>query len=180
MFTCIETPSAPIFRAFCTVFTSTLWLGSGASIVLADRCRMSPISRPPCRWPCSARPTCPITAFAPPSATRFTVCPMSIRPGMGPFVTPWSIGTMTVFFVLRFMIRSRRISFPLIVTTTPPSSFAHCYANSEGLPVPEIIPEIKCEFRKITAKRECAGPDGTVTVRNFRNVFRYAAGRRAT
>ena len=51
MFTCIETPSAPIFRAFCTVLTSTFSFGSGASFVLADRCRIRPMSRPPCRWP---------------------------------------------------------------------------------------------------------------------------------
>ena len=75
MLTCIETASAPILMAFCTVLTSTLLFGSGASFVLADRCRIRPMSRPPCRWPCSASPTWPITAFAPPSATRLTVWP---------------------------------------------------------------------------------------------------------
>jgi hypothetical protein len=132
MFTCIETASAPIFSAFCTVFTSTFSFGSGASIVLADRCRISPTSRPPCLWPWSARPTWPITAFAPPSATRFTACPKSMRPGIGPLLTPWSIGMMTVFFVLRFMIRSRRISFPLIVNKHPPPFVCICFQQLEG------------------------------------------------
>ena len=63
-------------------------------------------------------PIRPVTA--PPTATRFAAYPMSMSPGIGPFETPWSIGMMTVFFVLRFMIRSRRISFPLMVTTSSP------------------------------------------------------------
>jgi len=88
MLTCIDTPSAPIFKALVTEFTSTLLFGSGASFVLADRCRISPTSRPPCRWPWSASPTWPITQFAPPSATMLTVCPISIRPGIGPSETP--------------------------------------------------------------------------------------------
>ncbi len=85
---CIETQSAPIFRAFVTELTSTFSFGSGPSAVEADRCRISPTSLPPFRWPYSASPMCPITAFAPPSATRFTACDRSMRPGIGPFVTP--------------------------------------------------------------------------------------------
>src|SRR5208337_1386621 len=134
MFTCIDTPSAPIFRAFVTEFTRTLLFGSGPTDVLADRWRISPTSRPLWRWPWSASPTWPITAFAPPSATRFTACDRSISPGIGPFVTPWSIGTMTVFLVLRSMILSRRISFPLITTTTSPCIHTRFfYAEPEGL-----------------------------------------------
>jgi hypothetical protein len=39
---------------------------------------------------------------------------------------------MIVFFVFRFMILSRRISFPLIVTTTPPPAFTQQSGANQG------------------------------------------------
>ena len=52
-----------------------------------------------------------IAAFAPPSAMRFAAGGIWISPGIGPTVTPWSIGTSTLLRVFRSMIRSRRIFF---------------------------------------------------------------------
>ena len=40
--------------------------------------------------------------------------PRHVRPGIGPTVTPWSIGTMTVLPVSRRVIRSNRICLPSI------------------------------------------------------------------
>src|SRR3990170_4127925 len=65
-----------------------------------------------------AAPRCTTAALAPPSATRFAIGGICTRPGIGPTVIPWSIGTMTVLRVFRSTIRSRRIRFPIIV---PPS-----------------------------------------------------------
>ena len=73
MLTCIETASAPMLRALVTVLTSTFSFGSGPIAVEAERCRIRPTSGPRRRWPYSARPMWPSTAFAPPSATASTV-----------------------------------------------------------------------------------------------------------
>jgi hypothetical protein len=53
-------------------------------------------------------------ALAPPVATALIVWRMSVNPAMGPRVTPWSMGTITVFPETRSMIRSNRIRFPTI------------------------------------------------------------------
>src|SRR5659263_9519 len=66
-----------------------------------------------------AAPRCTIAAFAPPSAMMFAVGGTWISPGIGPTVTPWSMGTRTVLWVFRSMIRSRRIFFPIIGRAPP-------------------------------------------------------------
>ena len=87
-FTCIDTASAPNLIASSTVATITLFNGSGANEVLADRCIISPISLPYPRWPAITIPLCTRTAFAPPSAIAFTATLMSVNPYIGPDETP--------------------------------------------------------------------------------------------
>src|SRR3972149_1023820 len=66
-----------------------------------------------------AAPRCTIAAFAPPSAMRFAVGGIWTSPGIGPTVIPWAMGTSTVRWVFRSMIRSRRIFFPIIGGSPP-------------------------------------------------------------
>jgi hypothetical protein len=53
-------------------------------------------------------------AFAPPLATALIVVRISVKPAIGPRVTPWSMGMITVFPEARSMILSIRIRFPTI------------------------------------------------------------------
>src|SRR5512136_2653507 len=107
------TPSAPILRASSTVATRTLLLGSGPNAVEAERWIISPRSRPYPRWPNAAAPLCTMAASAPPEATASAMDLTLFIPLMGPTVTPWSMGIMTAFPVLRLNILSMRIDVPL-------------------------------------------------------------------
>jgi hypothetical protein len=51
-------------------------------------------------------------ASAPPEATMSAIAFTLLMPFMGPTVTPWSMGIMTAFPVLRLIILSIRIDFP--------------------------------------------------------------------
>ena len=55
------------------------------------------------------------TAVAPPIETSLTVFLKLMRPGMGPTLIPWSMGTMTQFPVLRSMILSILTNFPNMI-----------------------------------------------------------------
>src|SRR5512141_3521742 len=78
-----------------------------------------------------AAPRCTIAALPPPSAMRFAAGGIRSSPGIGPTVTPWSMGTSTVLRVFRSMIRSRRIFFP-IIGRAPPAR-----GSPRAVPLPE-------------------------------------------
>ena len=61
----------------------------------------------------STIPFCIRTAFAPPSATLFTVSVILISPSIGPSEIPWSMGIMTMFLLSRFISLSIRIFLPI-------------------------------------------------------------------
>ena len=53
--------------------------------------------------------------FAPPETILLIVSRILARPSIGPTVTPWSIGMITVFPLLRSIIRSSLIFLPIIL-----------------------------------------------------------------
>ena len=73
-----------------------------------------PTSLPVPLWPTRTMPLCIRIAFAPPSTILETVAFISSRPSIGPKVTPWSIGIMTVLPESRFIILSSLIFLPII------------------------------------------------------------------
>ncbi len=77
-------------------------------------------------------------AFAPPETIIPTVTRISSRPGMGPTVVPWSIGTITVRLVSRLRMRSRRICLPIIARLLLPAHSTLSSLNSQlSLPPPK-------------------------------------------
>ena len=116
MLMCTLTASAPNCNAFSTLVTCTLWYGSTLKSVLADKCKINPMSLPYPRCPFFTIPLCINTAFAPPLATESMVSVILINPGIGPPDIPWSIGAITHLPVLRFIILSILILFPIIVS----------------------------------------------------------------
>ncbi len=109
---CIDTASAPSFRASSTVATRTFEFELTPMSVDAERCRISPTSCPVVLCPWGTSPLCISTAVAPPSTTSPTVLFMSISPGIGPTLIPWSIGTITAFPLCLSMILSILMFLP--------------------------------------------------------------------
>lgn len=93
------------------------------------------------------------TAVAPPSTTSLTVLFMSISPGIGPALMPWSMGTMTAFPLFLSMILSILMLLPNIPIAVRRVSTAHYKTIS----IPETNPRNGCE-RSDNADR--SGPDG--------------------
>ena len=124
------TASAPSLMASSTVQTRVLMLGSSEKAVLPDRCTIRAVSPPREPRLREAMPLWTTTAFAPPSVARDTACRMSAMPAMGPTLTPWSMGTITVLPVFRFMMRRSRFSLPVMIRFLQRSKNICCLSHS--------------------------------------------------
>ena len=77
---------------------------------------------------------CIRTAVAPPSTTSLTVFFMSISPGIGPALIPWSMGTMTALPLCLSMILSILMFLPNISLTVLRANTGHYIPFAEENP----------------------------------------------
>ena len=104
-FMCTETASAPMRMASCTVHTWTLLFALGVRFDMADKCTISPALSSSTRL---AMPLFSTMASTPPFRSWSIMFWGLVMPLIGPMLTPWSMGTITVRLSFWRILFSRR------------------------------------------------------------------------
>ena len=93
---CTETPSAPCRMASSTVATSTFQWKSGPNWVLPERCRKIPGSGPGQALQIAQHALMQDQRIGAAAMPIAMACSILSSPGIGPQLSPWSSGRMTI------------------------------------------------------------------------------------